>query len=484
MQRPRDYLIHQRRKAEDQRDFYNSVRQDDQKQRFLAHWEQSTDQKIQARNIQNIFNALREKSKQELNARRDKLASKFAEENNKYMEELSNRQESIDQRRDRLENRARELKEARESRNKAFSEQQMYKKFLAESDELREAKSRANELHYAKARQDQILEKQSKQLYELEEKKIYDELWEEQRLEKEKRALREKLIQEEKNAQLREHLTEQVIEIEKKRQELQQMKDEETRLMKEQWDLEEQEELRLKARKLQESQLLQNEVNQFNARKQRIAAEELERERLMDLKLLEMVLKRENEEDEREKEYRNELKRQAIEYQNLLKLQMQKEKEDESEIDRLRNLDAEKQRSKQQAQWDAEQRARDNLMREIIEERKRQIAYKLKKSQEEKALAEAERAELEEAIDKQLRLEEAQQQRKRDSYIENQQYLQKQMHAKQETENAILFMERAEEKAQLEANRAYEMALQRELKALRDNAPQGYEHLHSRISRR
>eukprot|EP00818_Percolomonas_sp_WS_P002080 CAMPEP_0117451162 /NCGR_PEP_ID=MMETSP0759-20121206/8861_1 /TAXON_ID=63605 /ORGANISM="Percolomonas cosmopolitus, Strain WS" /LENGTH=485 /DNA_ID=CAMNT_0005243745 /DNA_START=145 /DNA_END=1602 /DNA_ORIENTATION=- len=473
----RDRLIQQRRKLEDTRQFYNHITQEDQKQRFLADWERNTDSKIQSRQIQERYKELRQKAKLELEQRRDRLAEKLAFEDEMYKEELDNRQETTEQRRSRLEARARQLKEARENRNKEFAQEQLYRKFLAESDELRDAKSRAMVLQYAKAREQQKDEKEDRKRFEEEEKRVYDELWEQDRLEKEKRKMREDRIQLEKNRQLREHLTEQVDIIEQKKLEMKALEEEEARLMKEKWEIEDQEEQRAILRKKKEDEKLQEEVDRFNKRKQLIRQKEVEEERQLDLRMIQHVLEKEAQETAREREYKSELRRQAREYQALLLAQMQKEKEDESELERLRDEDAEKQYAKRQAQWDAEQRARDKLMQEVIEDRKRQNAYKLKKAQEDKTRAEAERAQLESAIDRQLRIEEAQHLNKKKALEEHQEYLKRQMEAKRETEHAISHMERAQQKAQIEANRAYEMALQRELQSLEEQKPNGFTHV-------
>ena len=66
---------------------------------------------------------------------------------------------------------------------------------------------------------------------------------------------------------------------------------------------------------------------------------------------------------------------------------------------------------------------------------------------------------------------------KKKALYEHQEFLISQMDSKRETELAISHMEKAQQRAQVEANRAYEMALQRELKALEEQKPQGLKHI-------
>merc|ERR1719337_399494 len=63
---------------------------------------------------------------------------------------------------------------------------------------------------------------------------------------------------------------------------------------------------------------------------------------------------------------------------------MIKEASNEAELEKLRQDDQERQWRKREEQWAREKAARDHLMREVIEERKRQIGRKEDKFQMQK----------------------------------------------------------------------------------------------------
>merc|ERR1719399_1647707 len=95
-----------------------------------------------------------------------------------------------------------------------------------------------------------------------------------------------------------------------------------------------------------------------------------------DLKLLNTVLAKEKAEDERDKAEMEAHKKEMKEYGEAVKLMMIKEASNEAELEKLRQDDQERQWRKREEQWAREKAARDHLMCEVIEERKRQISRK------------------------------------------------------------------------------------------------------------
>jgi len=100
-----------------------------------------------------------------------------------------------------------------------------------------------------------------------------------------------------------------------------------------------------------------------------------------DLRLLNTVLAKEKAEDEREKAEHEAHKAEMKEYGEQVKQMMIKEASNEAELEKLRQDDQERQWRKREEQWAREKAARDHLMREVIEERKRQIGRKEDKFQ-------------------------------------------------------------------------------------------------------
>jgi len=112
-----------------------------------------------------------------------------------------------------------------------------------------------------------------------------------------------------------------------------------------------------------------------------------------DVRLLNTVLGKEKAEDERDKAESEHHKAEMKEYGVQVKLMMVKEASNEAELEKLRQDDQERQWRKREEQWAREKAARDHLMREVIEERKRQIGRKEDKftMQKEEEMLERER---------------------------------------------------------------------------------------------
>jgi len=95
-----------------------------------------------------------------------------------------------------------------------------------------------------------------------------------------------------------------------------------------------------------------------------------------DLKLLNTVLSKEKAEDERDKAEMTAHRAEMKAYGEQVKEMMVKEASNEAELEKLRQDDQERQWRKREEQWAREKAARDHLMCEVIEERKRQITRK------------------------------------------------------------------------------------------------------------
>merc|ERR1711988_1549643 len=120
-------------------------------------------------------------------------------------------------------------------------------------------------------------------------------------------------------------------------------------------------------------------VSSFNAQVSEERSKLMQLELEEDLRLLNTVLAKEKAEDEREKAEQEAHKAEMKEYGEQVKQMMIKEASNEAELEKLRQDDQERQWRKREEQWAREKAARDHLMREVIEERKRQIHRKEEK---------------------------------------------------------------------------------------------------------
>jgi len=117
-------------------------------------------------------------------------------------------------------------------------------------------------------------------------------------------------------------------------------------------------------------------VASFNAQVSEERSSLMQLELEDDLKLLNTVLSKEKAEDERDKAELQEHKSEMKAYGEQVKQMMVKEASNEAELEKLRQDDQERQWRKREEQWAREKAARDHLMCEVIEERKRQIGRK------------------------------------------------------------------------------------------------------------
>lgn len=101
--------------------------------------------------------------------------------------------------------------------------------------------------------------------------------------------------------------------------------------------------------------------------------------------LLAEAIRKENEDIAREREVKERVRREAMDYQKQLEQQMIKEMQDDSELDRIRREDVEKTWKKREDQWAREAAARAALLKEVNDTRDLQIREKQALKQVEKA---------------------------------------------------------------------------------------------------
>lgn len=472
-----NHLITRRRAEEARKSYYNGFLQADAKDRFFAKWENNTGDRIDNKKVMKELERLKRQAHAQLEARRDRLAAKLAEEDRRYRIELRESQETPEQRRGKIMEKAQALKERREKRDRDLADHQLYRKFVRDCDELREAKSRAKVLDYMQFRSAQVAEK--KQIEDQERKidQYFDNEWAKMKAAGDAREAREQADADRKREQLNRFLEEQIedrdiaLAEEKKREER------EAQLHREQWDIERQQDEAAARARVEKAWEIQRETNEYNKRKQAIRDEDARREKELDDKLLAEVLAAESEKKKAEEEHKKKLKEQAKRYQELLKEQMKKEAADESHLEAKRQEEIDRQWKKRQDQWDREQNARDRLMAEVQSSRQQQLEARKIARQREREEAEADRFRLQEQLKKRAELEQQEALEKKRLDAEHQDFLRKQMAAKKQTREAIFQMQRAQQKAEIEARQAYERALKRELAALENNKPTGYKHV-------
>ena len=160
-----------------------------------------------------------------------RLRKLFEKDDEIYREALSSLEETNEQRLEKMRQRATALRAKREEERKLYAEEKMLEKMRNDCDELRSVQSKAFERYVAQERAAQLIEKQMAQLKVAEEKKYYDQLWEEDRLKKVQREEKERAAKQERDQRTRAVLDEQMAELRARAEEAARLKQEEAQLM-------------------------------------------------------------------------------------------------------------------------------------------------------------------------------------------------------------------------------------------------------------
>merc|ERR1711939_89641 len=213
---------------------------------------------------------------------------------------------------------------------------------------------------------------------------MYDRMWEEDRQKKIAREISDEQRRQAIQKECADLIAVQIDELAQRRADAEMVKWQEGETMRVQME-QQQLQAAKQGRERMVRQLAEREkVSAFNTQVAEERSKLMQLELEEDLRLLNTVLAKEKAEDEREKAEHEAHKAEMKEYGEQVKQMMIKEASNEAELEKLRQDDQERQWRKREEQWAREKAARDHLMREVIEERKRQIGRKEEKFQMQK----------------------------------------------------------------------------------------------------
>lgn len=152
------------------------------------------------------------------------------------------------------------------------------------------------------------------------------------------------------------------------------------------------------------------DVKKFNQERVEASRHAADREKQYDMRLLELALAQEADTQRREREQQERFKQEQLEFQRMLRKQMETEAEDMTYLDRIRKDMEDQVWAKRDAQHNAEEAARQELLRQVLISRSNQTELKLKSKTQQKldeaAYMEQLKRESEEALQKELREQE------------------------------------------------------------------------------
>uniref|UniRef100_A0A6U6CNL8 Cilia- and flagella-associated protein 53 n=1 Tax=Guillardia theta TaxID=55529 RepID=A0A6U6CNL8_GUITH len=382
-----DFMILNRRKAEDQRRVFDEKCKSDASVERFAHWEHKTAGKIERNTVTRKVETMKQDMKEELNERRSKLAALLAEEDARYTAELSSFEETPEMRRDRLKARARELMRRREQEKREFAVLMRERQFRESCDAFREHDGEQLLHECVVARERALEEKEENKQRQKEE----NEMWHNKLLDlvrkSEEREMNDKNRQMELRSEMLHTLQEQIQELQARRDEDERLKQEEARLMRERFELD----LAEAKRKEHERAEMQAEkklaVARHNALLRAEKDAEIRRQQEEDLKLLNAMLDKERRAEEAELQYKAQLRQQAREYQAQLIELMKKEAVDEAASEAIRKAEQEKAWRKREEVWEKERAAREKLMKEVLQTRREQLQQRIEQNRREREFA-------------------------------------------------------------------------------------------------
>lgn len=324
---------------------------------------------------------------QSLKARQFKLKNLFSNDLASYENELKdirvNGKDNSNSA-DAIKNRIDNLKSAKEEDRKRLAEEKLYQAWRENNPEIRQIESKQLEKHVTNAWTDQMKEKQEAvRLLEAEDNEYlrYLELEKQKAQDLDLELQRLKLNRE---VELKEILKQQMIELKQREAESEILHREENELMQDQYEI----------LKLNEQRIA---INQANARQEygrallrqhkaklRQRAKEIQESLELDLRILQMIADTQEKQKHLDVEKRLKAKADAENMIQVLNQQLRLEKEREAELDSMFQDEAVKEWDKRNMEWERERVARENLMKQVLNERKEQMNFKLNLLQQQK----------------------------------------------------------------------------------------------------
>jgi len=371
-----DRVIVQRRIAENKLAALQTAVQKNYRLGGIAKWEQSSSKLMSNKQNEREQKELAKQKKLDLEIRRSKLRQLLNADALRYKQEIDSKLETPQQRRERLERKAKELRARRIARREEFVAAQRLKQFRDQCDELRLNNGHNLTMECDRIRKQQMKEKELAKQYEQGLHVKHLSVWQQELQKKTDRERREAEYKQRLNADTAAQIKAQMAEMENERQREKLRKAQEVKQRVASLKAAK-EEAQLKAR-LKDQEKVANRADirsEYEAFQQQKRDEELAEKRL-DREFVQRVLSEEKADDaaKAEKHLGDREDIQAyLKYLEALKL---KEKAHEQHLDALRQKELEAAWSKRESKWKREELARQQLLMNVVDGRRDQIAYK------------------------------------------------------------------------------------------------------------
>lgn len=457
-------MIQQRRAKEGQMLGLHSYIQDDHRLRHKAEWESKSDNLVTQASISKRFQELRAVHTQQLDNRRQKLAELLRREEEQYRQEYIDRQETPEEIRRRMAERLEQLKNSREQERRQEVANKLDQRWRDSADELRTQEGKLAAMQCRLHQETQVWEKLKQEEENMEEEKIFNELWIEDKKKKDQAEL-ERLMQKEKlNSERLQYLNWQRQLRENQRRTLNEREQIEKQMLNEEWEAEKQKE---QAIKRERDRLLKDrnmEIIQHNELTKQLKSEEEKRERDQDKKLIEAIVQKEEYEERLELEEKVKRRMEAKEMIKHYNLRARQEGDMERMIEEYAKAENDEQWRRLDQKWEMEEKARIMLMTEVYESRAREIQEKKKKEAEEREKDRIEKERIRREVAQAEELERMRKTAVREMKVQNQDNLRWQMEEKNIRQQKSMQEEMLEKRAAKMAEIQYQRKIEEERK--------------------
>jgi hypothetical protein len=343
-----------------------------------AVWENKTSKVIEIKKNKKKYEELKEQRKKFIDIRRKKLSELIISEEENFRQEIIANQETPEQVRLKMEAKLKTLKEVRERDRLELVKSLQERRFYESADELRKNDSEAFAFACYLEQENQMIDKLKKR----EDEKILEEVYVKLNdFEMEKKIEKEIKQQEEKKK--REHQTYEFLDWQKKTHELEiqklaDLKLKETQRLKEQWekDLRYEEEEKEKLKTF--NKIVYKDIEDFNFMEEKEKQKRITLEKLKDKELINSIIEKEKVLDDIDRKERERKVNEFHQNKKYLEYVMNQKKEAEAWMDKLTQIEADKQWQKTQEHWMKEEESRIQLLRKVYMEREEAVKYKSK----------------------------------------------------------------------------------------------------------
>ncbi|KAF4660609.1 hypothetical protein FOZ61_003891 [Perkinsus olseni] len=372
----------------------------------LAEWENKGGQLYRKQRVNACIADLRKRRQLFLHHRRAKLSELLKREEAMYAQELEDRRETSEQQNEKLRERALKLKAEREEERMAIAKEKEYQRWRASLDELRQADHELFALEVVATRDQQLTEKEDVKKMEKEEEAIYDRLWQEGYKTKVVRELAQEQIKAARTALAKETLDEQMKLKKAEEKDKSRALEQEREYMKSVWKEVEDDKRRTVEEAAAKNIEDRRRMDEYALQTKRARDAEKEREKQQDRQFILNVLASEKKLAEKEAMERALRMKQEHEFNEALKAEMALRAKSGEELARLEDEEAERQWQKRFAQWEAEREARLELLKEVYEDREKQVELHDRLRQRRKEEVEGERRQIDADVEEFYKLAE------------------------------------------------------------------------------